>query len=166
MQEIYEIFVSYGTYLLAGYLGVSMALDLMAKKVSLTLTGLFFVTGFMGQLAGLFVGALGNVRSGQSSAMAVTELLLGLLPGIFLLAVSLVTGDKLGKGDAMVFLVCGIYLGLYQTILLLMFSLFVTGVCGCFCILLRKASYQSALPWMPFVFAGFLFMQLTGAFQG
>lgn len=159
MRELCEMLQQNGIYLLAGYLGVSTALDLAAKKVSVMLTGVFLAIGLTGNMAGL-------IQSGQIRGEAVAELLLGLLPGLFLLAVSLVTGNQLGRGDALAFLVCGIFLGLYRTILLLMLSLFVTGVLGCFCILLRRVSYRTALPWMPFVFAGFLFMELTGAFRG
>lgn len=159
MRELCEMLQQNGIYLLAGYLGVSTALDLASKKVSVTLTGVFLAIGLTGNMAGL-------IQSGQIRGEAVAELLLGLLPGLFLLAVSLVTRNQLGRGDALAFLVCGIFLGLYRTILLLMLSLFVTGVLGCFCILLRRVSYRTALPWMPFVFAGFLFMELTGAFRG
>ena len=127
------------------FLGINMIIDLRTKKISLSLSILFFSAGLI-------------LRLVQKEGMA--ALLLSLLPGAFLLLVSFVTAQGIGMGDAVVFFVCGIYLGLHSTVLLLMLSLFLTSIAGMIIFVLKKLSCKTAIPWMPFVFAGFVFLHL------
>ncbi len=166
MEETVQFFQVYQHYLLAAYLGICSVTDLWVKRISLTLTGVFFAIGMLRQLAVWFACFGGTNETGAYVCDLVITCVLSLLPGMFLLAVSLITGKQLGMADACAFFTCGIFLGLYQTILLLMLSLFVTGICGISLLLFHKGlsrgtdkkSKHRELPFLPFVFASFLFM--------
>lgn len=90
------------------------------------------------------------------------EVLCGILPGILLYGLSRVSRGAIGEGDALVFAVCGIYLGLEKDLLLLWLSLFLAMLAGSFLLLRKKGNRKTRIPLVPFVAAGYMILLAGG----
>lgn len=130
-------------YGLGVYLAGNTLLDIWKRKISLWSTLLFFVLGMIYQL---------NQDAG------VLSIGVSVLPGVFLLACSILTEQKIGMGDGLVILICGIYLGLSQVIVLMMISLIMTAAAGILAILCKRATAKTELPWTLFVLISYVGM--------
>lgn len=80
---------------------------------------------------------------------------LGVVIGIVLVAISLLTRGEIGVGDGILFMICGLLFGLYENLVLLFLSLVFTAMVSGALILTRRAGRKDTLPFAPFVFAGF-----------
>ena len=82
--------------------------------------------------------------------------LIGTLPGFFLLTVGWSTRQQVGYGDGIVLLVIGIYLGFSASLSILLTALLLIAPVSLFYIVCRKAGRKKQLPFVPFLFAGYL----------
>ena len=73
-----------------------------------------------------------------------------------LLGIAEMTGESLGYGDGLLFLVTGIYLGGWDNCSLLMTSLVLAFVFAIIQILVRKKSAKSEIPFVPFVLSAYV----------
>jgi leader peptidase (prepilin peptidase)/N-methyltransferase len=89
------------------------------------------------------------------SDAALSEALLGLLPGTILLILALVTGERIGKGDAFLVMVLGLYLGLWVCFSVLLLSLFLAAAFGVFRKAVRHVSMKRSVIFTPFLCMGF-----------
>lgn len=80
----------------------------------------------------------------------------GVLIGVAVLLFSILTNEKIGKGDAYIIMVTGLYLGFMNTLVLLWISSIFAAVIGM--IILRKCdnSMQKELPFVPFLLLGYI----------
>ena len=80
----------------------------------------------------------------------------GVLIGVAVLLFSILTNEKIGKGDAYIIMVTGLYLGFMNTLVLLWISSIFAAVIGM--IVLRKYdnSMQKELPFVPFLLLGYI----------
>lgn len=76
-----------------------------------------------------------------------------------LLLFSKITGEQIGLGDGVLFCVTGLVLGFWQNISLLLWSLFLTSVMAGFLLVVKKCEKQRKIPFIPFVFAGYMILQ-------
>ena len=123
----------------------------------------------------LFAAAFMDFRSGQLSlwfllgAMAaglmlqifagrvsVKTLLLGIIPGVVLFLIALLTKQAIGYGDCLLLLVTGIFLGLTYTILLFFISLLFAGGASILLLSMKKRKRKEALAFAPFMLAGYV----------
>lgn len=87
------------------------------------------------------------------------QLVWALVPGLFLLVLSCLSGGSVGAGDAWVVLAAGPELGFFPTFLVLWGSLLL--VCGwSFAVLLRKKERRIEVPMVPFLFLTTAVMEL------
>ena len=93
------------------------------------------------------------------------ELLMGLLPGVVLWAAGKLSGC-IGEADAVLVLCLGAMYGLSGSGELLMYALLLAAVAAIILISLKHAGKRSTLPFVPFLFAGFLLFCLRGYFNG
>lgn len=80
----------------------------------------------------------------------------GILPGICVLILSVVLRGSIGKGDGYLLCISGIALGLEQNVALLFYGLFLAGSTAMALLILRKAKRNTKLPFVPFLFAGYI----------
>ena len=83
--------------------------------------------------------------------------LVGLLPGGLMLVLAFFSREAIGVGDAVLFLALGIFLGLWESLLLLTGSLVLAALAGLF-LWFRKKSMKLAFPFVPFVLISYVFM--------
>ena len=88
------------------------------------------------------------------------ELLLGMLPGGILWIVAWATKEGIGFGDALVFILSGIYLGFWENLNLMFWSFILTGIMAAFFIIIKKKGRKERMPMLPCVFAAYAFRLL------
>lgn len=129
------------------YLLILGIMDIREKKVPAVLL-------VLGILLALTVGAGERMGSGVGWGRAVHELLLGMMPGGFLLAAAYVTG-KAGLGDGLVLIALGIIHGYLAGIILFCVSLFLLFLFSIGLLLLKKANGSTCIPYLPFLAAAY-----------
>ena len=92
----------------------------------------------------------------MTRALTIPEICGGMLLGVGLLGIAKMTGESLGYGDGLLFLVTGIYLGGWDNCALLMTSLVLAFVFAIIQILVRKKSAKSEIPFVPFVLSAYV----------
>ena len=88
----------------------------------------------------------------------------GLLPGIILL-MSTAFGPKgrtIGEADGVVFLVLGLLYGLWGSLTILVYSLMLFCLLAGGLFLAKRVERKERLPFLPFVWGGYLLCWLTG----
>ena len=128
------------------YLGICTVSDIRRKKVNWLLS-LLFAAGFL---------CLHVIWKDTTAA----EILYGILPGFFLLGVSVVTREAIGYGDGMVVTVCGLALGAESAIRILMTALFLAAGWSLILLVLRKAGKKKSFPFVPFLLTAQIFISV------
>lgn len=75
--------------------------------------------------------------------------------GLFWLFARLSAG-RLGEGDALVMVCLGLYLGLWKSLAVVLAALFLASGAALYLLLIRKKPSRTAMPFLPFLAAGFL----------
>ena len=126
------------------YLGIMSVYDIKKREIHLPFTA---VAALMLSSRQIYLVCRGEVLL-QSA-------FLGVVIGIVLVAISLLTRGEIGVGDGILFMICGLLFGLYENLVLLFLSLVFTAMVSGALILTRRAGRKDTLPFAPFVFAGF-----------
>lgn len=79
------------------------------------------------------------------------EMLYAALPGIFLLVISFVSKERIGRGDGLLLLMTGLMTGFPFCFSVLCISLLCSGVYALFLIVLHKAGKGDSFPFAPFM---------------
>ena len=104
--------------------------------------------------------AAGFVMHLAVPGMAVTESLFGLLPGMVLIALSIVTGRAVGLGDGLVLCAYGSMLGLRSVCDTFFAALAAAAVWAVVLLLRRRANRHTRLAFMPFLLLAHLVLLL------
>lgn len=94
------------------------------------------------------------VFAGQS----IGSLLSSVLVGAILLAAAKICDQCIGYGDGIVFLVIGMWLGFWDTLVLLFGSLVLSSMKALFLILIKKKEKTYKIPFIPFVTAAYIIL--------
>lgn len=90
----------------------------------------------------------------SQGSLSFGEMGLALLPGGFLLFLSLVSGEKVGYGDGLLLAVIGLFSGFYRCMFILCISLLLLSITALVLLVLHKVHRNSRLPFVPFLAAG------------
>lgn len=93
--------------------------------------------------------------SGGRNLQEIGTLLLGMLPGLFLLLVAFAT-KKAGYGDGIVLAVAGAVLGYRQAVLVFCIGLLLVSLVSMLLLLLRKVNGRTKIPFLPFLTAAYV----------
>ena len=88
-----------------------------------------------------------------SSAAERHELWMGAVPGSLLLLLSLLSGGKIGEGDGICLLICGLYVGAAKTILIAETALMTAAAAGTVLLFIKRCRADERLPFVPFLAA-------------
>ncbi len=124
------------------FLILSTLLDLRKKEVNISLCISFALVGLIYEI---FI-----------SKTDILSIILGIIPGIFLMLTSIVTNEEIGKGDAVILGIIGIFLGLKKSILVLIYALFMTVIIGGILLLIRKKNKKYKIPFVPFILFSYI----------
>ena len=127
-----------------GYLLLRSCWDYKWKNIPIWILGAGAVAGMI-----LFIGkALCFGNWGWVNSLT------GLIPGLCVSALSMLTSDQIGLGDGLVLLVTGWILGFQTIIFAAVIGLFAATVFGVGLIIFKRGSLQTALPFIPFLTIG------------
>lgn len=130
------------TIVITIFLILSTLIDLRKKEVNISLC--------------ISVALVGLIYEIFISKTDILSIILGILPGIFLMLTSIVTNEEIGKGDAVILSTIGIFLGLKKTILVLIYALFSTIIIGGILLLIRKKNKKYKIPFVPFILFSYI----------
>lgn len=130
------------TIVITIFLILSTLIDLRKKEVNISLC--------------ISVALVGLIYEIFISKTDILFIILGILPGIFLMLTSIVTNEEVGKGDAVILSTIGIFLGLKKTILVLIYALFSTIIIGGILLLIRKKNKKYKIPFVPFILFSYI----------
>lgn len=119
--------------------------DIKSKQVSLKICIIFSIIGIITGVFGLnksIIFFLGSV-----------------IPSIIIAVVSIITRNGIGMGDAIIIGVLGLYLGVSDIILILMMALLISGVYGCYLLIIKKKNGKDTLAFVPFILCSFIIVQ-------
>ena len=127
-----------------GMLTLCSAQDIKKKQIRLNMV--------------LFFGILGILLHMLWRMQSIENLLLGMSVGVVLLFLSVLTGGRIGAGDAVLLIVTGIYLGLEQNLELFFCGLIMCSMCSLVLLVLRKKGRKDSVPFVPFLLAAYMGM--------
>ena len=87
----------------------------------------------------------------------------GMLPGLFLLAVSLASRSSIGTGDGIAAAACGAAIGLSSELESLTAALVLYCAFSIVLLIRKKAGRKDTLPFLPFLTAGHILVLITEA---
>ena len=103
-------------------------------------------------------GIAGVVMHLYYGRISPVSMVAGLIPGAAAYLLSMVSGEKIGRGDALLIMVTGIFMGFWGNVFMLWFGLILAALGGVVAVTMFKKGKGYELPFVPFLFAGFLIM--------
>ncbi len=101
---------------------------------------------------GIFAIVL-HLISGKNDIISMA---VGMIPGAIAYVLSVLTKEKIGKGDAVLLIVTGLYMGFWENVFMLWVGLIFAAIGGIVAIVMFKRKRGDELPFVPFLFAGYL----------
>lgn len=86
---------------------------------------------------------------------------LGSLVGFIMIGIGKVSNWQVGMGDGMILILTGIGLGLWENAFLLIYALVCISLFSVVLLFMKKISKKTTLPFIPFLFLGYLAVILT-----
>ena len=131
--------------LLVGMLAASV-IDIRKRKIPLYL------------MIGLMVFAI--ITHIIYERLSITEMIFGAGMGIVLIGVAIVSREKIGIGDGIIFVVVGLFMGFFGSMIILWYSSIIAALAGLILCIIRKFDHEKlkdvTLPFAPCVLAGII----------
>lgn len=128
------------SYILLGTLGVHSIEDIRRKNITLPIT--------------LFSAILGIVLHLFYQNESIYSMLAGMFSGGLIVLVSIVSQGKIGIGDGIVFMLTGLYLGVWKNLFLMFVSFSLAGIWALCQMICKSEHRQDRIPFIPFLFMG------------
>lgn len=126
------------------FLIISAGIDIKRKEVSIVLTGIFAAAAVIWNLI--------------HQEIPIIIWVCGIIPGFLLLAASWATRGAVGSGDGFVIGICGLFLGIWTNMELLLISLFLSALYSMVLIVVKKVKRNHTIAFVPFVLIGYIIM--------
>lgn len=133
-----------GYMILFIYLLFMAGYDLKRREIQLGISAAVAVLLAVVQIYGIFQGETTWLNAFS-----------GVVVGILLIGVSIVTRGEIGIGDGITFIISGMVLGIFENGVLLFISLLFTAFTGGFLFLIKRVGRKYTMPFVPFVFVGY-----------
>lgn len=134
------------TYTLLGALGIFCMEDIKERKITVS-------TVMISGIIGICLHLIFQTES-------IFNMLLGTLPGLFLLLICILSKGRMGIGDAMLLMLTGLYLGLENNLYLLFYSVMLCGFWAWILLLFFRKQSNYPIPYAPFLFVSYIGMLL------
>lgn len=133
--------------IVAAMLAVETVSDLKTKSVSVIRLSIFFV-------AAVVTNVIMNYQP-------IWSMLGGMAVGAVLFVYALATREGIGYGDCLVFVCSGAYIGLYENIRLLFFSLLAAAAAGGIMQLIHRVGMKRRIPFLPCILGTYAVMTVV-----
>ena len=133
--------------------------DLRTRRIPVWIPAVFLPVAAAADLLGVFLPGTGPfpcflAASGLfSPAMGRRDLFAGAVPGLVLLLISVVSGGKIGEGDGICLLVCGLFVGITVAVQITEIALLLILPAGALLFMTRRFGAEDRLPFVPFLAA-------------
>lgn len=97
---------------------------------------------------------------------SIISILGGVAVGVFVFILSLITKEKIGKGDALIVMVSGLYLGFMNTVVVLWLASILAALIGGIMIRCHGHRMDLEIPFVPFLLAAYLIVYTVGHLGG
>ena len=88
--------------------------------------------------------------------------IIGILPGIMLIPISIVSKGELGMGDVYLTIAIGLFMGIKGTLEILMIASGIAAVYSLIMLILKKVDRKTRMPFVPFILSGYLGILIIG----
>ncbi|MCI7107654.1 MAG: A24 family peptidase [Lachnospiraceae bacterium] len=109
----------------------------------------------------VFMGGVGVVLSFIGNAWNDWIAVLSFLPGCVTLLFAWITKESIGYGDGLVLLCLGCFLTAVQMVNLCMIAISIAGIVALFLLLIKKQNRKAQIPFVPFLFVGYVVLILV-----
>ena len=109
------------------------------------------------------IGIILNLVNHTNSLISVMG---GVAVGVCILIISILSHEKVGRGDACIIMVTGIYLGFLNTLLLMWVSFVLAAIGGMLVLSKSDKTMEKELPFVPFLLAGYLLLYAIHILRG
>ena len=123
------------------FLAVFTFYDLKYKRIPAWLLLLMAITGIIYVIR---IGDYWNVSRYMGSSV-----------GLLFLGFSILSHEAIGKGDALLFLILGWFLGMYLLIFLLFVAFTFSAIFSMVLLFMKKGNYKTSIPFLPFLYIAF-----------
>ena len=127
---------------LLGLLGICSIEDVQKKQIH--------------TIFALLVGILGMIYHIFNQRISIQNLLGGSLVGLLFLLISILSKERLGKGDAILFIVTGIYLGFWENLQLIFYAFLLAGLYAMILFVTGKKRCADTFPFVPFLLTAYI----------
>ena len=83
-------------------------------------------------------------------------ILFSMIIGVTLLVAAKISNQRIGYGDGIIFLILGLWIGFWDGISLLFFSLILSSIISVYLIIVRRKGRDYRIPFIPFVTAAYI----------
>ncbi len=104
----------------------------------------------------LISGAAGTLAQAIAGQYTAGNLIAGIGVGAAVCLFSEVTRGKIGMGDGLVIVLCGIFLGFERNIMLCMAAIYLAGAAALLLFLMKKRGRNYRMPFVPFLWASYV----------
>ena len=133
------------------FLALAAFRDLQTRTIPCRLLAAGAMTALLLDLCGIL--------SGRAEA---APLLMALIPGIFYLLMSLISGAQIGQGDGLTILVLGLLTGPSLAVVITAAAQFACAVCALLMLAMKRADRNTRIPFVPFLLAAAALLYLKG----
>ena len=133
------------------FLGIGAICDLKDKTIHSVLLAVGGAVSLGLAVAGIITGSLSYLQLFSGAAL-----------GLGMLLISAVTGEKLGRGDAIIACICFPLIGAIEGLTVLLVSFLMAAAVSVVVLIVRKCGTGYRLPFIPFLFGGMLTVILGG----
>lgn len=127
---------------LIGMLGICSVEDIWKRQVHVAVISIFGI-----------IGIVLHVYYAKQSAF---DLFAGMLVGIVLYIISILSGGRIGRGDALLVTSMGTYLGFWDNLTVLWMASVMAAVFGVMILIFLKKEREKRLPFVPFLLVAYL----------
>ena len=117
-----------------------------------------FLWEILGCLGMSFAKVVFSIYAGNFDA---SDVLMSLMPGVFLLLLSFVSGQSVGYGDGLLILCAGPALGAGVAVMGMVAGVFACGLMSGILLVLKKVGKKAKMPFVPFLTLGMGVMMLA-----
>lgn len=128
--------------LVTGLLLIAGIIDIKYKKVNILLLFLFIIIGIISDL--------------YYQKLSLMSILGGITIGAAIVVIAMITQGRIGKGDGMVLIVTGLFLGFFDNLFLLFSAAFLAAILGAILLIMKRVNKNYEMPFIPFLFIAWI----------
>ncbi len=127
-------------YILIFYLLICSIVDVKEKKIPVYLLYI-----------GICLSSFYFIFQFYTEERQISDLIISLIPGVSLILICKVSKDAIGMADALIFIITGLILTPYRSLLMMIIAFFLSFLFSCVLIIIKKAKKNARIPFIPFI---------------